>query len=487
VSVVGVPTRGRPADLAICLAGHAAAARTAGRGHALVVVDDSPTPEDRAANRAAARDVGAAYAGPEERERYTAELARASGVPAELVRFALGNDEGCPIATGASRNLLLLHAVGDLLLMADDDTRARAISAPGTGGGLALTSRSDPTEFWFPEGLACADADLAGLHERLLGRPLGDAVVVAGRAGMDPADADAAFFRRAAGGRIVVTSLGVAGGAGMGSSVYLLGLGGRSRERLLASEATYRHAVTHRHVLRSSPRAAVTDAGFCMAANLGLDQRGLLPPFFPVQRNQDGVFGALVRACGAGLFGFLPWAVEHRPPPPPAPPAGDFWEWQARFRTGQLVQARVVSAAGPTPPADPAAGLRAVGATLEGLASLAPEDFEEAVYLHQCRAVSGWVTRLEHRLWKAGGRPEFWADDVKQLLAALRGTVAGGPPAVPADLSEAFGPGRACELFRRLVGQFGRLLQAWPALVEAARALREQGVRPAVDLRGQPS
>jgi hypothetical protein len=34
-------------------------------------------------------------------------------------------------------------------------------------------------------------------------------------------------------------------------------------------------------------------------------------------------------------------------------------------------------------------------------------------------------------------------------------------------------------VFQRLVARFGRLLQDWPALVEAARDLKARGVRPA--------
>jgi hypothetical protein len=120
---------------------------------------------------------------------------------------------------------------------------------------------------------------------------------------------------------VLVTMLGAEGDAGMGSSLHLLTLDGDSRARLLASEAAYRHAVARRRVLRGVTRPTVGDGGFCMAMHLGLDGRGLLPPFLPVQRNQDGVFAALVRCClGGGLFGYLPRAVVHRPPAPGARP-----------------------------------------------------------------------------------------------------------------------------------------------------------------------
>ena len=65
--------------------------------------------------------------------------------------------------------------------------------------------------------------------------------------------------------------------------------------------------------MRVVTRPTITDSGYCMALNLGLDNRHLLPPFLPVQRNQDGVFAAVLTLCGSGCTGFLPWMVLRAP------------------------------------------------------------------------------------------------------------------------------------------------------------------------------
>jgi hypothetical protein len=142
------------------------------------------------------------YAGPGEKADFAAALARETGAPDEVVRFALANDEGCPIATGASRNTLLLFAAGAALLTVDDDTLGRLVPVPGARDGLALSSRPDPTEFWFPaEGApdpghvpGVAD-DFLSWHERLLGKhPGGAAAEMPG--GVDLEHAGAGLFRR---------------------------------------------------------------------------------------------------------------------------------------------------------------------------------------------------------------------------------------------------------------------------------------------------
>ena len=168
------------------------------------------------------------YAGSEEKEAYVRKLA-AAGASEEAARFALLNPEGFPITTGGSRNALLLHAVGELLLQVDDDTLCRVAPAPEVRPGLALSSRHDPTEFWFPAGepSAAGEDDLLAVHERLLGRGLADC---AAEADPDPGEAGAEFFRRLdrGEGRVLVTAAGAAGHSGMGSSLYFLSLEGES-------------------------------------------------------------------------------------------------------------------------------------------------------------------------------------------------------------------------------------------------------------------
>ena len=423
------------------------------------------------------------YAGSEEKEAYVRKLA-AAGASEEAARFALLNPEGFPITTGGSRNALLLHAVGELLLQVDDDTLCRVAPAPEVRPGLALSSRHDPTEFWFPAGepSAAGEDDLLAVHERLLGRGLADC---AAEADPDPGEAGAEFFRRLdrGEGRVLVTAAGAAGHSGMGSSLYFLSLEGESRARLLASEETYRRALAHHQVVRTATRPTVCDGSYCMALNLGLDHRRPLPPFPPVQRNQDGVFAALLRTCrDDGFFGFLPGGVVHAPPDRPLAPSHG--ERGGGEGTDDLARAPPVSAA-----ADPEvlvrslpapAGLPVVGRTLAEWAAWSLNDFEEWLRLCVWPAMSRQVGRLADQLQRFGGQPDYWADDVRRVLAVFREALPRKEYVIPTDLNACFGPEAAREHFRRLVLQFARLLQAWPDIVEAARDLRAQGVRLAV-------
>jgi hypothetical protein len=492
IGVVGIPTRDRPDSLRTCLLSLAESARRHGRSPAYAVVDDSREGAMRDANRALIRDVAdrfqadIAYAGPGDKERFADEMARESGVPLEVVRFGVSGGEGCPIVTGGSRNALLLHAVGDALLQVDDDTICRLLPAPNARPGLALSSAPDPTEFWFfdeaqpipaPEQLA--EADLLGVHERLLGRRVvGCLAAEPDSAAVDLDGASAALFRRlgAGEGRVLATMAGVVGDSGMGSPLILLGLEGPVRERLLRSEGVYRRAVRQRECLRAASRATVADGAFCMGLNLGLDARRLLPPFLPVQRTQDGVFGAALKVCGEGFFGYLPWALLHRPPGVRAHADDGLWRRAVRVHAGQIVQALVRAFPAPPAPVSMEQALRSLGGWLEELASAPLDDFEEFVRLQVLQNLSRGVAGLEALLRRDGSRTPYWADDAVQALAALRELLT-GRAALPWDLEEVFGAEPARAVLRRLVALYGVLLRIWPDLVEAARRLRARGVR----------
>jgi hypothetical protein len=494
IAAVGIPTRDRTDALHRCLASHLESARRAGRTTDFVIVDDSEKPQTRQANRhlleaLKARHAGElAYAGPEEKEHFAAALVRQTGSPPEAVAFALGNPESCPIATGANRNALLLHTVGDLLLQVDDDTACQLAPAPGSHPGLAFSSQYDPTEFWFlPEGeptlpgSPLASGDLLAVHEQLLGKSPGACVAGwPGNADPDLEQTGAGFFRRlqAPGPRVVVTAAGVAGDSGMGSSVFFLLLDGNSRARLLRSERDYRSALACHKILRAAPRATVCDGGFCMAPNLGLDNRQLLPPFMPVQRNQDGVFGALVRCCqGGGYFGYLPWTVLHQPPAPRRFTPDDLWTSIGSVQSGQVLQTILRSFGPGQQKGDTAKNLREVGRALTEWGTAPAADFEEWVRLHLWSQLSRQIAQVEDLLRRFREQPDYWANDVRQFLAVLRQALPERDYALPRDLARLLGGDEGRALLQRLVRRFGQLLGVWPDLVAAAKELRARGFR----------
>ncbi|MFT3776540.1 MAG: hypothetical protein QM820_65195 [Minicystis sp.] len=496
IAALGIATRDRLPDLRAALESHIQNARDHGRTLEYVVAEGAVPAAAHAETRAALAEIAARHgaavfhAGIPEREAYAAALAARADVPLDLARFAVLNPDGFPQDTGSSRNTILLHAAGDLHVQVDDDTRCRLAPAPGRLPGLALTSQSDPTESWFPrEGepalpdRACVDQCYVALHEEFLGKSAAGCAEDARRHGLDLERASAALFRRLdpGGGRVLYTMTGCAGDTGTGSMWHYLLFRGPSRDRLLTSEDHYRRAFTGRQAVRAAPRAALSDGIFCMSMSLGLDGRGVLPPFLPVQRNSDGVFGFVVRATHHGAFtGFLPWVIEHSPSRARTSSFADFFASLGRATSEDMLCGLIGSSGVEPDPRDPARSLRALGAALTRLGGLPPAAFTDAVRLVVLRARSMDLQILEDALHAHRGAPAYWARDVARAATLLREALPRPALLTPIDLVDTFGADGAPAAMQRMVRRYGELLERWPDLVAAAKALRDEGVRPGV-------
>jgi hypothetical protein len=408
------------------------------------------------------------YAGPREKRRFARELARESSIAREVIDFALFGDPRCRLLTGANRNGLLLDTVNAVVFGTDDDTLARAAAAPEPAETVAFSPEYEPREFWFfpdrrtaLEAVPSTDADPLGCHEQFLGRPLAEA---GGPAGVD--------------GHVTITLPGLVGDSGMGSPHYLLALNGASRERLLASRSAYTSALRSREVLRTVRQPTIAASAFCMTTFFGFDNRLLLPPFFPVERNADGLFGLMVqRSIEGSHVAFLPQVLLHAPLEPRAFVGDEAWTEAARVRMADiLIGSTLVHDVAPATGGH-GTRLRRLGTYLRELASLKSEDFEAFVGGAQQMRNLTFIALLESRLNEHHAAPAFWADDVRRTIDVLRRTATRPDYIVPRDVGIAGDVDSARHLAQELVGRFGELVDAWPTLVEATTRLRAKGCR----------
>ncbi len=468
IAAVGVVTRDRLPSLVGCLQSYLENFERHGRSPEFVVVDDSAGDRGKAAVRSVADRFGArvGYAGRQEKARFAGALAAESAVPREVIDFALFGDERCSVSTGANRNSLLLESAGSLLLMVDDDTVCRMAAAPEQDAAPVFFSGYDPTEFGFflnrslaAESVSFIDVDVLGCHETQLGSVVG------------------------VNGRVAMTLPGLVGDSGMASPRYYLTLTGASRERLVASAAAYRSALESREVLRSVRHPTITAGPFFMSTFPGLDNRILLPPFFPVQRNSDGIFGVMMRECVDGSqVAFLPWIMLHAPEPPRRFAPDEMWVDAAAVRMCDIVIACVQAHEPRAGVVEMAARSAGLGKHLQELGSLDFQDFEAGVRTMQQFRNFAFITALQTQLQTYGASPSFWADDVSRMIELTSQASAGEDYIVPRDLRQGRDVDAARQLSRGLIRRFGELLEAWPAMVAGAKRLRAKGHRLATAL-----
>lgn len=483
---VGVVTKDRPASLERCVRSYAENAEAHGRSVVFTVADQSVDPATHAANVDVLRRLRADHGcrtlviGEAERRAFAAALTEDERIPAELVAFALGDPLGLGCAIGANRNALVLASVGDRMVCTDDDMVCRPL------GGLPrpeLVVRAEATPVdvafgWDRSVLLGAvpslEIDALGVHERMLGRSL--AAIAAGFSAVDLGGASLPTLREALTGdvRVRATQCGHAGDSGMGSTAWVLAQRGSAIDPWLTTEATYHAATRSREIVRSTTAYTVSDADDLMAGSLGLDLdvERPVPPFFPVLRNEDGLFGSHLRLTAPeSRIGFCPVALVHAPPETRAnaPDAGT--RGAGRLSCVDLVLLGLATAPRMSGPQR----LVTLGRWFEELGGLRPAAFEAWLRDGHWRRCTLEVERLRELLEVNGDQPPWWARDVRDYLATVGERAAMPAAHVPVELARDRGPDEALAVARKLLRLWGRLLVVWPELWAAAGRIRARG------------
>jgi hypothetical protein len=326
-------------------------------------------------------------------------------------------------------------------------------------------------------GVHAAETDYLALHETLLGRGPGELPLEP--MSLEQADSSLVQRLREDDCRIRASFTGHYGDPGIPTSAYYLSYEGANRERLCASEEHYRAVLGSRAVAAFAPSIMIGDASVSPGMAMALDHRTLLPPFFPVLHAEDFAYGAaLWQSCPEALLGHAPWAVLHDPPAGKAilqPREIAPGRRAAFFEFAHLL--RRLLFAEPQPPLAPAeARMRALGRSLEETGALAPGDFRDLLLTHAMIEGCGRIRFLTEQLEEAEDAPDFWRTDVEHLIVQLTGALEEETADVPLDLQAGRTPGEARVLMQHLIGGYGVLLQAWPAMVQATLELRAEGV-----------
>lgn len=494
IRFIGFPTGGaRVALLERALRSFADNARQHGRTIDYLVADSSAQPEHSTAFRerltALRSELGISilYAGPQEKRSFVAVLAKMDACSVESAEFALLDPLGTGFACGANRNALLLHGAGEMLCSVDDDVVCRLAAPPNAQSGLACFSNTDPYARWLFanrdrgwEAAQWTNGDFLGSNEEMLGRGIGQLFHRVAPDSYDFSKTGGSFIRRVESkpGFVRATFFGHVGDPGIPSSAYYLYYDDENRRRLTESEAHYRSVFSSRSVHTMVPRPAIGDSSVCPGMAMGLDHRTLLPPFIPVLHAEDYAWGAaLWQCCGDAFLGHVPLAIQHDPGAGKTILTPENFTQNRRvviFEWAHLLR-RLILDFEPAEQEAPAARMRSLGEEFIQLANLSERDFAtalaEVVLEHESEKLS-W---LEKQLTEDTESPEFWREDVQKHLDHIRQALTHEDFDIPFDLKPGRTPGEARTLIQTLLGRYGRLLQEWPAMVEAAAELRRRG------------
>lgn len=321
---VFIITCDRPTALARLLDG--LATQTDAQRFRITVVDDSREAASLAANSEHCQQHSAAlnlrYFGADERARLIDALQQAVPAAAESVSFLLDRDRWPGQATyGLARNIALLLSAGRRALILDDDVLPIAIAAPDASDALRFGTANE-RRLSFGEdvnGLLESSrrhtASPLALSAEVLGKPLATSIAQypGDFHGLKGARADH-WLELDGSAPIVMTQCGTYGDPGTGDKAHwLVNLPADDIKRLLAAGPSLGTTLGSRAMWMGYRQPTAMRFG-AMSALTGLDNRDLLPPYLPVQRGEDLLFGIMLEKLEPrGVVLGQHWALPHLP------------------------------------------------------------------------------------------------------------------------------------------------------------------------------
>ena len=485
------PTKNRKESLRQLLESFVPNLKEFGRTPDLVIMDDSPKAETRNMCRQMLRtlsrqlDVNIFYGGVEEKILFAKKLIKKNQVPPDLIKFALfdTSKSGIP-SLGANRNATLLDTVGALIVSVDDDIRYLTATSAGFTEDVAILPGHHPPEevrvFKDREealqSINVAHRDFLGAQEKFLGKDLVDdlAVLQKNSSIHKSVQEDMQFKNPARNGQQVsVTTNGYVGDCGWGTPTRYFTLRGSSLKHFTRSEAAYRVGCASREVVQYVDQLTITKkTERMMGGCYGLDNRTLTPPFIPIGRGEDHIFGRMVsRYFRDAHFAYLPQIVLHAPVDP------------RKFWNGEISR----SASGIDFPTffdslldafeeksfchNSKDNLILLGKRFKELGQMPESDFEEYVRQNVTRKTHSIISELESQVEKPNHSPEYWGKDVRKFLEIKREALTQAEFIIPLDLLYGHGYQDALRLIQQLVLKYGQLLQGWPELLDITKYL----------------
>jgi len=433
------------------------------------------------------------FIGVEERQAILNRLAVAGF--GDLARFALQGSQQLGEGDGANRNLLQLMTGGEAFLSIDDDTECRFACSPSYKDGLLLeTGRrrlgDEPAEIWlYPNrdavlsSVRLSSIDVLNCHHEILGRPV--AQLAAGSQNRSRLTAEEWERVRDCDARVVVSLHGLVGDCGWGSPSPYLFVGDSSFARLTSSNEDYRSGTASREMLRIPSSFVVSEeATNLMSTAFAADNRRCLPPWAPVGRGADVVFGQTLKRTDAhAWFGHVPWAMLHAPIE-----KRRFWPGEV-LRSAATTDIRnmlcaLLADCSTDVPASPEDNLRRAGRSLLDIGKRSSSAFCDA--LLACAGAYGdmEVAILQNRLAQVNGAREQCSSDIAAYIEKRKLSRNQLTAAIPAELLYGRTVEQAANLARETVCRFGDLLCSWSDLTKFFATFKDEVVE-SCSVRGQ--
>jgi len=451
------------------------------------VVDDSRNPGNASVNRSNTQNCNKRseteiiYFGASEAGNLEQKLKSSLPHYEEEIRFLIGRENWKNhYSAGVARNYSLLLSVGSPVIVFDDDALCRAHDSPFSEPGLEFSTRQRQAQFFklldeteFPE--LSSDPDPVRRHMRCLGLSVPEALNVLGPKKLDQnalRSAKARFVQRLnQQSKILITECGTLGDPGTTSSRWIATIPSKSLQRLLNDPVRVENALGHRNCWLGVERPTFTPMAN-MSQVTGIDNRGFLPPYVPIQRGQDSIFGNTLYALFPNSVCLnYPWAAPHLPIPPRQSSDADNRIFAVANFPGDITS-RTIAKMQSCQAEDPDLRLEYLATLFRDLAN-SPEKFirnlhSEAWLEHKLSRMA----ELQSILDSSKGAPQPWVTYLQNSIQNFR-TASPDPQTRAKAEDSASGPegDDLTKFWQSNWDNFGRGLMAWPDIRREARTI----------------
>jgi len=456
-----------------------------GKFHQLYVVDDSRKPENIHKNRELTAKFALdtkkpiQYFGQAEQQSLLDNLARQLPAHEKAIRFLADQSRWRDQWTsGLARNLALLLSCGHRLVMLDDDTLCDVFDPGLPRPDITFSDSPREADFFRNEQEWVAqripfNPDPVDRHMQCLGLTFSKALDVLGENNLKPTGFSNANALQVAdlqpNSPVLMTECGSFGCPGTGTNTWLPDMAPASIDRMLSSGQKISNALNIRMVWvgRNQPHFSPRPN---MSQITGFDNRQPLPPYFPILRGEDRLFGYFLNFIFPTAVTLdYPWAIPHLPIPQRA------WQDQDRdFTPGasfpllfneQIPENKISCHA-----EGPVQRLAALASFFNDLAATPADTLlanHRDIFL---RDLAGQLRHLDDLLARADSAPADWQEYLKNGIGQLSKAfdqasqgdfpLRGRPQSVDDD--------GLIEFWRKAWGGFAEALLAWPEIRKAA-------------------
>lgn len=239
----------------------------------------------------------------------------------DALGFVLDRDRFAGQATySISRTVCQMMSVGYRAIVLDDDVVCQAMFAPEPGQGACFTAESQAWHYPTVDAMfdAVKEAPFSPLqaHAQTVGLPVAQALQT-WKLPLNASTltgASAGLLRPlTARSRVLISQNGSMGDNGAGNAHWALNIGRDSVERFLAAPGSLNERFSSRNVW-FGPSTPALYKMTRLSPISGIDNTELLPPYFPIYRGEDELFGAMVEHIHPQHYVLgMPWVVPHLP------------------------------------------------------------------------------------------------------------------------------------------------------------------------------